>query len=289
MTRLLKIWAILFASATIFSACANQCCCFDPNAANPKGYLTDPNFCGGKQLCTTDKAQAAQVGCGDTGYNFGPRQLDILATLLPRSPRQFARASGGVNNSPSVGIATVTDPPSVSEASSDHFSCLKHCPNGKVTADCMVARIESQNVKPLREFIHEVMSTDGKTLSHAQLMARFHIKDDPCNRGDTTLSASDLTNAGASCTIDQSTAKFHVLIQLHLPERLQGVWQSHTPSDSRLNFVGTDSPTVHFFNTKSKDKDPLDDDFGGNALWIESDGARVMVRTNAPGCIGVQL
>jgi hypothetical protein len=261
----------------------------DPTAPSGKqtSYVTHSNFCGGKQYCIVDPAQWTAAGC----YG-GPRKTSLLLDL-PASvdkehqpqPRPVALRAIQV----SVNDAGAVNSKGLATADPATFSCLQHCPSGKVTADCLTTHIDAAAAAQLKRLVALVAAPSTSAIEPKALLEMFHVKDDPCNRGRTTLSASGAANAGGECAIETDTTRSNLRIRVFVPEMLEGSWESRTPDSLRLRFNGGNYPTITFDKSSDGSRHPLNRDFGGTIEWAEADDSRLMVRTNAPGCIGVQF
>ncbi len=280
---LVLLATLLTSCGGIFDENGPQCCCYDPSyGSTMPPRVTHSDFCGGKAICTTDPAQAKQLGCGNLSSNNGSR-LNFFASV--DEPPRMSRAALRVLAPDPVAPST---PQTVS--TQDSFdSCLNHCPAGKVTADCLTTHLTSSDAAYLKHLKDKVVSPAASTIDPKELLSMFNVADDPCHRGATVVNGVSVSNSGDDCAINASTQNNKIRININIPAKLQATWGSRNANDIRLNFEGNPRPTVAFIDSKSGAKHALDSEFGGGIKWLEADGKRLMVRTDAPGCVGVDF
>jgi len=274
------------------------CCCNQPSG---KGVWTKPEDCPSDQLCGyggdsgSDSTAACQGQSYPTGQLFSPdRKFD---TALPSSTVANCLSRSAPNrDSPALSLAfykrtTSTPAPLLDSENAiepDDASCLGKCAAG-TTADCVSSKIDTANTESIRTLYLWVSTPDRTSIQPNELQKLFGLESDECHRGPTTLSSSGMVNDGDECVISAASDDPKLLLRLNIPKHLEGSWMSRQGSSISLRLVGKFLPTVHFFKSNGKDRHALDSDFGGRVLKVESDGHRLVVRTDAPGCIGVSF
>jgi hypothetical protein len=173
--------------------------------------------------------------------------------------------------------------------SSETESCFAHCPKGVSNADCAAGKIDKSRSDSIEQLRIWVLSSNKSDIQPKDLMELFHVATaDPCHRGVTKISTAGVANEGDACTVEAPLEKLDVRAQIHVPEKVEAKWDASSPR-TKLRFTGSKIPTVHFFKTDTDkdDLDPMDFDFGGDIVWIETAPHRFMARTSKQSCVGI--
>ena len=166
-------------------------------------------------------------------------------------------------------------------------SCFAHCPAGITNADCAAGKIDKATSDSITQLRTWAISNTKREIQPKELMDLFHqTTPDPCHRGTTKLSSTGVSNEGDECALEAPLTKLEVRAHLMIPAKLKANWDPRFPT-SKLLIVGAPAPNLHFLKTDKNEFAPLDADFGGDILWIETSDTRFMVRTSNHGCVGI--
>ena len=265
------------------SIMSGECCCYPTiSTASNDGHLKEPKDCsnpdyycaGNSPENSAPERQSYAQHCGN---------VSILQKL--NDPIAFSSHAGWPVSSLGFKASVVSRPRDHARPvdQPEPSQCEAECSaNG---AFCLKVNLEDQNgmvskVKQARELI---LDTSRDRIKKTQFMQIFGVGDDPCDRKDTFLSASQITNEGESCFLNSSISndKGSFKFTVHLPATLQG---SRIAAANKVTLI---------FDEKAKSPalsigDPdLDRDFGGRVERATATSDSGVIATER-GCIAVK-
>jgi hypothetical protein len=167
-------------------------------------------------------------------------------------------------------------------------SCIQQCPKDHSNPDCSLSTIQKNYEQPLSTLYARVVKKTDDVITTQDLQQLFGADTSQCKRDSTTVSKDGIQNTGDKCNIHADLGKTNVGLDIDIPQVLKANFE---PSSSVLKLSFPDAangPSVAFHRIdKPTEEHPLNDDFGGQVLWLESDGTVLFLRTQK-GCIGAR-
>jgi hypothetical protein len=164
-----------------------------------------------------------------------------------------------------------------------HSDCENECAND--SPFCLKVNLDDANSMASKvEKARQLMMDQTKDrIVKSQFTSIFDVKNDPCDRKDTLLSPTQVTNEGKSCylssDIQDGSATFTFVVSL--PKELKGK-RSLDGNRLKLTFEDpTKSPAVTIGDAR------YDHDFGGIVTWATADSSSGIIATKR-GCIAVK-
>jgi hypothetical protein len=263
---------------------SSKCCCFptlstsknDGKLVEPKQCSNADDYCAGTgAYSSVQDRRAYEQHCGTSGA------LDRRDNAIA-----FTSHTGALLPAVSLSAHLASErhgPQSSNNWHHDADQCDSECAsNGPF---CLKVNLENNNSMPskVEEARKLIVDPARDRIRTREFLQIFALKTDPCGRGDTILTASQISNEGTSCFLNSSISdgKGMFKFTVRLPETLKG---TRTVRENNVIVTFVDPNTSPSLIIGRID---LDTEFGGRVERAIANSESGVISTER-GCIAVR-